>query len=775
MSTEKLRLEADMRDNASPVVRKLKKELDTIRQTPGMAEATKWFGQFEEGAKGFVKSGGDAAGVVNALGIGGLSAAASVATLITQFKELGERTLVMKELGRQTGLTVDQINAFEHAGQSFGVGADVMRGALNRLASQMPEFRRNMGPLYGMLSGVKGAGGLIDQLKKDSPEKQIEDIFKFVGQSKLQNEPQLQKQILGAFFGSGDQLEALFARGATGFLDELKKQQASLGPITDDLLKQAQAYRDATIDFNTALTNFETGAGPRFLETMTALLKDAKDFVDVLGKGGNDKGADKSPDHQDHRSWGQAIGDAANDAGKALGKAWDYFSEVTKDKKPNPLLHKSAFDGSGGLLHRASFLADAPASAPDSVVVGMIADGTKIGFLAAMRELMATKDLDMSDGAPGFTNASYETGGGGGGGRGGGGGGAGGGFDGPVPLGSKAGSLTRLIDEEARRAGVDPRIMEGIRAGESLHGNRYDKKDDALESSWGPFQLNRRRGLGVNFEHDTGLDLRNPSTIAAQARWVAQYLARGGSLGAWAGFHGPRDANPRWGESGYVPNPQAGEGSGPAGSGFALGQLRSLHVLNEQCVSLAKAAVGASGSVREWRRGVGALEGTLKPGTPVATFLDSFGRQSRRYAGGGLGTMGAHLDHAGVFQSYIKDAAGKIVGMNMAEQYKGSHGVHSRAYMFGQGWGERNASNYHAVLGANGSFLGGANNPMNRRATGLAEGGHGGAGGRDSRHQVDIHLHDRGGNVRSTSHRGEGPMEVKLRTWPTMTEPSWET
>ncbi len=771
MSTEKLRLEADMKDNASPVVRKLKKELDTIRQTPGMAEATKWFGQFEEGAKGFVKSGGDAAGVISAMGIGGLTAAASVATLITQFKELGERTLAMKELGRQTGLTTDQVNAFARAGQSFGVGTDVMQGALNHLSSQMPEFQRNTGALYQQLSRWPD---LIRKLQGEGTEDQLGDIFKFLGQKKLQNEPQLQKQILGAFFGSGDQLEALFARGATGFLDELKKQQASLGPITDDLLKQAQAYRDATIDFNTALTNFETGAGPAFLKQMTDLLKDAKDFVDVLGKGGNEKGADKTPDHQDHRTWGQALGDATNDAGKSLGKAWDWFSEVTKDKKPNPLLHKSSFDGSGGLLHPASFVAEAPASASASVFVGIIADGTKIGFIAAMRELTATQDLGKSGGAPGFTNASYEpSGGAGGGGRGG--GGAGGGFDGAVPLGSKAGSLTRLIEDEAQRAGVDPRIMEGIRAGESLHRSSYDKKDDALESSWGPFQLNRRRGLGVTFEHDTGLDLRDPATIAAQARWVAQYLKRGGSLGAWAGFHGPRDADPRWGESGYVPNSQAGEASAPGGSVFGLGQLRSLHVLNEQCVALAKAAVGASGSVREWRRGVGALEGTLKPGTPVATFLDHFGRQSGRYAGGGLGTMGAHLDHAGVFQSYIKDAAGKIVGMNMAEQYKGSHGVHSRAYMFGQGWGERNASNYHAVLGANGGFLGGANNPMNRRATGLADGGHGGAGGRDSRAQVDIHLHDRGGNVRSTTHRGEGPMEVKLRTWPTMTEPSFDT
>ncbi|CAN2533043.1 hypothetical+protein [Methylocapsa aurea] len=124
-------------------------------------------------------------------------------------------------------------------------------------------------------------------------------------------------------------------------------------------------------------------------------------------------------------------------------------------------------------------------------------------------------------------------------------------------VGSTQGSLTRLIEDEARRAGIDPRILEGIRAGESNRNNRYDVKDDAMESSWGPFQLNRRGGLGARFERETGLDLRNPATIPAQVRWVAQYLAHGGSLQPWMGYRGPRNADPSWGDSGYRPAPQA--------------------------------------------------------------------------------------------------------------------------------------------------------------------------------------------------------------------------
>jgi hypothetical protein len=149
--------------------------------------------------------------------------------------------------------------------------------------------------------------------------------------------------------------------------------------------------------------------------------------------------------------------------------------------------------------------------------------------------------------------------------------------------------------------------------------------------------------------------------------------------------------------------------------------IEGIRVLNEQCVSLAKAAVGASDSVTTWRKGVAAETGTLKPGTPIATFLDRFGRQSDRYAGGGTGTMGAHRDHAGVFESYIRDKAGKIIGMNIAEQFKGSHGVHSKAYRFGDGYGEGDARNYHAVMDRAGRYLGGDLNPMNREERGLAD------------------------------------------------------
>lgn len=140
-------------------------------------------------------------------------------------------------------------------------------------------------------------------------------------------------------------------------------------------------------------------------------------------------------------------------------------------------------------------------------------------------------------------------------------------------------------------------------------------------------------------------------------------------------------------------------------------------ITNEQCVSLATASVGirlgsgkTGSNVHDWTKGESAVSGNLVPGMPIATFLDRQGRPSEKYAGGGSGTPGAHLDHAGVFQSYIRDKDGRPIGMNISEQYQGSGGMHSRPYMFGQGWGEGNGSNYNAIKVGE-EYLGGKNNP----------------------------------------------------------------
>jgi hypothetical protein len=128
------------------------------------------------------------------------------------------------------------------------------------------------------------------------------------------------------------------------------------------------------------------------------------------------------------------------------------------------------------------------------------------------------------------------------------------GFSPSGPIGTGTGSdVKSMIDQEASRAGIDPRLMYGIVAGESSHGNHFDIGDGG--KSFSPFQLYRGGGLGNVFERQTGLSVRDPKNMQAMARFTAEYIRRTGDMRPWHGFHGRRNWNPSWGSMGYSPGP----------------------------------------------------------------------------------------------------------------------------------------------------------------------------------------------------------------------------
>lgn len=234
------------------------------------------------------------------------------------------------------------------------------------------------------------------------------------------------------------------------------------------------------------------------------------------------------------------------------------------------------------------YLFGSPAqAAPSAPPVGPSTPGDSAGQPGVFR-----RALDWGRGKLGF--------GGGGGGASSGGGGSS--SSTATPSGSDAGSLTALINKAAADAGIDPRIMHGIRAGESLKGDKYDVKSDAAEDSHGPFQLNRRGGLGQVFEKQTGLDARDPKTIPDQAAFVARHIAQ--KLKAnpnynpgkeWYGYKGLTNPDPKWGNSGYVPSQggtetAAKDGVGAVDQRQGGARYRRLPITDELRKQLATAA-----------------------------------------------------------------------------------------------------------------------------------------------------------------------------------------
>jgi hypothetical protein len=172
--------------------------------------------------------------------------------------------------------------------------------------------------------------------------------------------------------------------------------------------------------------------------------------------------------------------------------------------------------------------------------------------------------------------------------------------------------------------------------------------------------------------------------------------------------------------------------SAPKDSKEVLDHLQDMKnkgmITSDQCVALAMASVGvkygsgqAGSYVKDWRRGDPVSE-KMASGTSIATFLDTHGQVSDRYAGGGIGVEGAHRDHAGTLTGqHRKDKDGKV-WYEMAEQWKNhlwNGGTKWRTFTGPAGTGgSENLANYAGinVQTKNGiEPLGGENDPNYQR------------------------------------------------------------
>jgi hypothetical protein len=166
------------------------------------------------------------------------------------------------------------------------------------------------------------------------------------------------------------------------------------------------------------------------------------------------------------------------------------------------------------------------------------------------------------------------------------------------------------------------------------------------------------------------------------------------------------------------------------------------HLTKHQCVDLAREFVGSKLNVHEWRKGQSVADGTLPPGTPLATFMNRDGSPSNLYDGGNPegGKSGNNTTHAGVLHSYKRDANGKIIGIYVMDQYEnkkqGYVPPHLTYYPFGdKRGGEKDGANYFAINDSKGNPIGDERNPLNNpngqgTQTASAAGGSSGPGGK---------------------------------------------
>ncbi|MCJ2053990.1 hypothetical protein [Methylobacterium sp. J-070] len=594
MADDRLRIVASVDDQFSKPLEKLRGELANTARVPGLDDLRKRFSDIEGTITRLRQTGAQlntAGGIGGMLGLGSLTGIASVAGLAASMRDLARTQVEMRHFSRETGIASGHLRELQELGKRFQIAPEAMTGAATSFAETMYDVQHGLGEAYGQM--LQKAPGLAKELRNSKDN--TEALGHALGWLSKQTDAIEQKRWADALGLGG--LTRLFTDGPKALQDAWKQVQASgIGNPNPELEKQSKALIDAMTRFDTSVEAMKRTWAP-------GLLGEMANAVDKLS-GSFGKFAD---------AWEKLRSGHPLDALKIIDGTTDMG--VGERKNAPPLKPATSLDEQLDAQMRGQTVqtpaekdrADRIAAAEARLAKARenlgyeqrrfpVKDEGAIKTLTEEMRKLNEELRQLRDGGATRQGVSFDaTGAGGlggliqraslgfGGGYGAGGGGFGPGSSygagvqpfrrfrgedggdagGGTPTGSSAGNLTKLIEEEAKKAGINPRIMQGIRAGESGHrqnGNNpagaYDKKDDALESSWGPFQLNRRRGLGVQFEKETGLDVRDPRTIPDQVRWVAQGLAKNGRswLRNWMGYHGDRDADPRWGDSGYVPD-----------------------------------------------------------------------------------------------------------------------------------------------------------------------------------------------------------------------------
>ena len=735
----RLRLQAELKDNASPGIRKIGKELRDVKKNQGMEQAQKWFEGFNKEAMAFTKSRIDITGTMGALGLGGLTAAGSLAGLTLQFKALADHTYKMQQLGAATGMTINQINQWEKTAGRFHVPTDVFEGVLEGWSEQMRLFVQKRNELFGKLNSVDaGEANKLVGLAKD-PSAQFMEVFRWMSTLKTTAE---QNYWAKEFFGV-ETMQQLISKGFPALQEKFEKVKATTKEITQEQLDQADKFNTALSDFNGALGNFETQVAPKFLGALTTILDKLTPFF--------------NPDHVAIAK-AQHDGGAADEAKRAGPQATPEQLRKWFSDKPIPpeLMPTEPKSTDGNALHRFPTTdGPAPGAKPRGMfdwlwhrtafVSGMsgggsegesaLSDGVKAGVLAAFREWkQETEEAQGGKGdgsGGGFSNASLETWDSPGGGAGGG---------GPLSLsgGDATGEHANYIRQLAKRFGIDPRVAVAVAKSEGLDNPIGDHG-----TSFGDFQLHYGGGLGDIFTKQTGLDARDPKNWRAADEWALKYASKKG----WGDWHGAR----RIGVTGMF----GISGGGSAGSGDAVG--------------IAEGLLGANSS-----RAQNALRSRMTPGEWCADFVNGVIK--------GAGGKGVNSSMAAAFSTW-----GHAVGLNDVKRgdvILERHG--NRIGHVGLATGRTNANgdiemisgNYGGAVRRNWEHrgqIGGLRRGLPDLVDEAAKAAADRTAAQNGSIEAHIHLHE--GKPRGVSAKSTGvvaPPKVHLRRGPTMTQPDYQ-
>ncbi|GJD59715.1 hypothetical protein [Methylobacterium dankookense] len=276
MAEDRFRLTAEIGDQFSGPLKRMRTMLGEIRPTPEMRAVREELNGLAGAVQRLHGMGRGMSGRDMLGGIGlDLSVAAGIGAVVASMRALSKEALEMRHISRETGLTAQNLRALQKTGERFQIAPDTVIAGTQSFAEKLSLLRRGLGEFSGELR--QKAPGIFGQLQgsKDTMDA-LDKYLSFLSKIK---DPQTLKQYTD-LMGLGG-FNRLFTDGPEA-LGKALREEMKKAASEPDFSKQAQEAAEHWRDLKDTLEQIQRMAAPEIFKYMADFAKSTRTDIENI-------------------------------------------------------------------------------------------------------------------------------------------------------------------------------------------------------------------------------------------------------------------------------------------------------------------------------------------------------------------------------------------------------------------------------------------------------------------------------------------------------------
>ncbi|WP_166304308.1 hypothetical protein [Bradyrhizobium sp. 2S1] len=383
-----LRMRATLRDDASPGVANLRKNLAGVGKEVETSKARRELAALQEqvkglageaGVEGLISSFGKFTGKTGGIVVGIAAVGAAFYGIGRQLQEFANKTAELKFAAQDMGVSAAQLKAFQKAAGEVRIDPGSAQAALQSFTRNAEDFRLRIGSVREELYKF-GAGDVVEAIgRAKTPIDGLRIAFERMQELQRRN-PVLARRFAEAMFGTAEATRMSWRE-----IEEFIRKTEASGKYTDEAIARSEAFRKKWEELDRTLEGLKERTLTPLFPAFTAGVEKVNTAIDKLKEGigwinehlpswgGGERAPNLSPRAganqqqlgDERRSWWQRFwqGPGASRLGGARPGATKEDDDLKKQsgdlaenfKKMNFELSRPGDAGGGGGIINASF------------------------------------------------------------------------------------------------------------------------------------------------------------------------------------------------------------------------------------------------------------------------------------------------------------------------------------------------------------------------------------------------------------------------------------